>query len=365
MIAEAGHIPAWRQLAGRAEVVAVSSRRLERARNTAARHGIAKAYDDWPKMLEEERPDLVSICTPNAHHRPVAEAALAAGAHVFCEKPIATSAADAAAMYQAAARAGRHLMVAQTARFSSEARAAASLVASGVLGELYYAETTLLRRRGIPTWGRFHMKEHSGGGPLYDLGVHALDLIYWLMGNPRTVAASGLTFRRLGDRATALATTGGASGAPIGVNDPRAYAPEEFDVEEMAVGLIRLEGGAGIVVRTSWAANVPTGGILDTLLLGTEAGMSLRPLELYGHTAGYPANITPEVPPDPDVPFYGHRLAAAHLLEVIVGREEPLVRREEVMGVMSALEALYRSAELGREVAVGGDGRVEGGRPWT
>jgi predicted dehydrogenase len=354
MIAEAGHIPAWQQLSGLAEIVAVSSRRAERAENTARRCGIDAAYDDWRQMLEEQKPDVVSVCTPNVHHRAVAEAALAVGAHVFCEKPIATSVADARAMYDAADRAERHLFVTQTARFSADAKAAAALVAGGVLGELYYGETTLLRRRGIPTWGRFHMKEHSGGGPLFDLGVHALDLIYWLMGNPRTLSASGLTFRRLGHLASSLATTSGASGAPLGVNDPRPYAEEEFDVEEMAAGLIRLEGGAGIVVRTSWAANVPTGGILNSLLLGTEAGMNLRPLEVYGHTAGYPANITPEVPPDPDIPFLGHRRAAAHMIDVIEGREEPLVQATEVINVMSALEALYKSAEQGREVVVEG-----------
>jgi predicted dehydrogenase len=117
----------------------------------------------------------------------------------------------------------------------------------------------------------------------------------------------------------------------------------------MAAGMLRLEGGATITVKASWAANVPDG-TGQTLVLGTRGGLRWQPLTLVRNMAGYQVDVTPKVPPDPNIPFYGHRKQAAHLVRVLHGEEEPLVKREEVLNVMGALEALYRSAELGREV---------------
>ena len=191
MVANVGHLPAWLELAPAVEVVGVFNHTLTKAQQTADRHGIPHAYDDCGRMMDELRPDIVSVCTPNVSHRAYTEAVLQAGAHVFCEKPIAASYADAVAMYAAAEAAGRHLFVTQTGRFSGSNTAAKQLADSGHLGEMYYAETSAFRRRGVPTWGRFHMKEASGGGPLYDIGVHALDALLWIMGNPKVVAASG------------------------------------------------------------------------------------------------------------------------------------------------------------------------------
>ena len=191
MIANAGHIPGWKNVSEHVEVVAVANPNKAKAQLTADSEGIAQVYDDWRQMLAEVEPDIVSVCTPNAFHREQAIAAFEVGAHVFCEKPIATCYEDAVAMYAAAEAADRRLFVTQTARFSSASMAAWEIARSGQLGEMYYAECFFMRRRGIPTWGRFHMKEHSASGPLYDLGVHMVDKILWLMGSPKVIAASG------------------------------------------------------------------------------------------------------------------------------------------------------------------------------
>ncbi|MBT4501247.1 MAG: Gfo/Idh/MocA family oxidoreductase, partial [Gemmatimonadetes bacterium] len=169
MIANAGHIPAWKNLVEDVELVGVFNRSIERARNSAERHGIPHAFDDCVEMLAEVKPDVVSVCTPNVSHREYAVAALEAGAHVFCEKPVAATYADAAEMFAVAEREGKILFVTQTGRFSSGSMAAREIAGSGQLGEMYYAETSALRRRGVPTWGRFHMKEDSAGGPLCDI----------------------------------------------------------------------------------------------------------------------------------------------------------------------------------------------------
>jgi predicted dehydrogenase len=348
MIANAAHIPAW-QSQEEAEVVCVYNHHLGRARDTAARHGIAGAYDDYALMLQEMEPDLVIVCTPNVSHRQYTVAALQAGAHVLCEKPVAASYDDAVAMYEAAEAAGRLLYVGQTGRYSGTVMAAKALADAGELGAVYYAETASLRRRGVPKWGRFHMRSASGGGALLDIGVHALDALLWVIGSPHVVAASGATYRQLAHRGEGLVTSLAESGAPVGVHDPRSYDSVEFDVEDMAIGLLRLEGGATVSVKASWAANVPDG-TGETLVLGTEGGLRWPPLTLVRNLAGYQVDVTPKVPSGPDIPFYGHWRQAAHLVRVLRGKEAPLVKREEVLNVLRALDGLYRSAEQGSEI---------------
>jgi predicted dehydrogenase len=349
MIANAGHIPAWKNLAPQIELVGVYNHTLGRASNTARRHDIPHAYDDCAQMLADLKPDIVSVTTPNAWHKPFVIQALRSGAHVFCDKPIATGYADAADMYRAADDAERVLMVSQTSRFSNVAEAAYEFAADGQLGDVYYAECSALRRRGVPTWGRFHLKADSGGGPLFDIGVHTLDTLLWIMGNPAVIAANGACYTKLANRDEGLITSLADSGAPVGVYDPRPYDPAEFDVEDLGIGFLRLQNGATITLKASWAANVPpgTGG---TLLLGTRGGLRLHPFTVVTNMGRYQVDVTPQVPPMPDIPFYGHWKAAAHMVRVLDGQEELRVQPAEVLNVIRALEALYRSAAEGREI---------------
>ena len=124
MIANAAHIPAWQSLGEDVEIVGAADIDESRARQSAEHYGIPHAYGDWQQMLDELQPDIVSICTPNVYHKEQAVTALRAGAHVFCEKPAATSHADVQAMYAAADGAGRTLFITQTGRFNSTARTA-------------------------------------------------------------------------------------------------------------------------------------------------------------------------------------------------------------------------------------------------
>ena len=351
MIANAGHIPAWKNLKEDVEIVAIADQNEVRARLTAQNESIPRVYVDWQKMLDEVAPDIVSICTPNVYHKEHTIAALKAGAHVFCEKPVSTCYTDAVEMFETAEAVGRRLFVSQTVRFSGRSFAAKEMIESGRLGEMYYAETYYLRRRGIPTWGRFHMKDHSAAGPLYDIGVHAIDRIFWLMGNPKVVAASGVTYTKFGNRDEGLVTSLAESGAPLGVLAPRMYDYREFDVEDMAAGFIRLENNGAIAFKSSWAANVPenSGG---NMILGTEGGLVFDPPVLVTNMGRYQVNVNLKVPPDQDVPFYGHWLAAEHFVRVLRGQEEQIVKKEGVLNVMKALDALYRSAEEGHEIRV-------------
>ena len=351
MIATAGHMPAWKNLKDDVRIVAVADVLRSRAQLVAETEGVPNVFGDWRKMLEEVELDVVSVCTPNTYHKEQTLAALEAGAHVLCEKPVATCHSDAVEMFDAAEAAGRLLMVSQTARFSPKSRAAKEICESGKLGEIYYAETYFLRRRGVPKWGKFHMKEHSGGGPIYDLGVHAIDLLYWLMGNPKVVAVSGATFTKLANRDEGLAESLTDSGAPLGVLTPRPYDYREFDVEDMAAGFVRLEGGATVAFKTSWAANIPenTGA---TMILGTEGGLVLDPLTLVTNMGSHQVNVSPQVPPGRSVDFSGHWECTEQFVRAIRGQEEPLVKPAEVLNVIRTLDALYESAAEGREVRI-------------
>lgn len=348
MIANAGHIPAWKSLEGEAEVMGVYNPNLPKAESTVERHRIPKTYDDFDKMIAEIRPDVLSVCTPNTRHTEYVQKALATGAHVLCEKPITTTVAEARCLYQTARENSAHLVAAQTMRFTQQIQAAHDIASTGVLGEMYYAEAAAMRRRGTPTWGRFHIREDAGGGPLFDLGVHVLDSLIWVMDNPRIISASGATYTKIANRDEGFATSLAESGAPAGLFDPRPFDPHELDVEDMGVGFLRTEGGGSITLKASWAANVPDG-FGQTFILGTESGLVFNPLKVIGRCGSYQAETVPKVPTDPDVPFQGHRKLARHVVNLIAGKEKPVVKPEEVINVINALEALYRSAQSGRE----------------
>jgi predicted dehydrogenase len=180
--------------------------------------------------------------------------------------------------------------------------------------------------------------------------VHMLDLLIWVMGNPRVVAVSGMTYTKFGNLDENLATSLADSGAPQGVITPRPYDYREFDVEDFAAGILRLENDATIVLRTSWAANVPETAN-NTFILGTEAGLQLQPeFQLITNLDRYQADIGVKVPADTNGSFSGHFACMAHAIRVIRGEEEKIVKRAEVINVMRALEGLYRSAQEKREI---------------
>jgi predicted dehydrogenase len=333
-IAKVAHLPGFR--AAGAPVGALCARNQERARLLAQQYEVPRVYGDWRQMLAEEKPDIVCVCLPNVLHYEVTVAALEGGAHVLCEKPLATSVAEARAMFDAARRNGRHLMTAHHFRFDVAAQAIKRVVESGALGEIYYSEATALRRMGIPSWGAFHQRAFSAGGCLIDYGVHALDQTLWLAGNPKPVSVSAVMQRRFGQRPE-IAAAWGANG----------WDPERFDVEDFAVAFVRFQDGSSMVLRASWAAHIAKDQF-SSRLLGAEGGATTLPPTV--HTLGEGKQVNEELGPFPWSNPY--EAEAAHFLAVVRGEVEPIVKEEETMNVQRILDAAYRSAEEGREVPV-------------
>jgi len=333
-IARVAHLPGYR--AAGATVDALCARNRERARLLAEQFEIPRVYGDWREMLAQEKPDIVTVCLPNVLHCEVTLAALEAGAHVLCEKPLATSVSEARAMFDAAHRSGRHLMAAHHYRFDVAAQAIKSVVESGTLGDIYYSEATALRRMGIPGWGAFHQRAFSAGGCLIDYGVHALDQTLWLAGNPKPVSVSAVTQRRFGQRPEIAAAWGN-----------NAWDPQRFDVEDFAVAFVRFQDGSSLVLRASWAAHIDKDRF-GSLLLGTEGGATTEPPTVYSLAEG--KQVSEELGPLPWKNPY--EAEVAHFLSVVRGEVEPMVKEEETMNVQRILDAAYRSAEEGREVQV-------------
>ena len=352
MIANAAHIPAWKDIPDKVEIVAVADDRDNIARDTAERYNIPAYYKDYRELLEKEKPDAVSVCTPNCYHKEVAIAALKAGANVLCEKPISTSEANALEMYKTAEECGKILSVSQTMRFDQKVLAAKKLYEEGLIGQAYFVEANTIRRRGIPKWGFFHMKEHNAAGPGYDLGVHILDSLLWILGTPKVVAASGAAYMELGNKDEGLFESLAESGAPIGVFTPRKYDWREFDVEDFIAGFVRLENGITLILKASWAINAPDD-VGATYIAGTKGGLKIYPqAELITNQSGYQVNTRIKVPAGSNVAFSGHYDVTKQFVAVLEGKEEILVKKEQDLNVIRTLDALYASSLQGREVVI-------------
>jgi predicted dehydrogenase len=327
-IANEMHFPNWRELQDqkRVELVGVCDIVEQRAVQAKEQYGARKSFLSYDKMLKEDHYDIIDVCTQNRVHCPATLAGLKSGAHVLVEKPMAMNARECELMIAAAKAGRRKLMVAQHMRFEADAEKLKSIVDRGDLGEIYTASAKYLRRRGIPGWGKFHLKKESLGGPLIDIGVHIMDLCIWLMGSPKPIAASGKVYRMFGDRSDLC---NGEWGEP--------YDPKEFDVEDYATALVRFEKGITMQVECSWAANIPaeTWGVS---VLGDKAGIATEPLGVYGYYKDTLTRMKFDSLPKQE----GHRMEIRHFVQCI----------EKNLRVPMIIEAIYEASAKNKEIAI-------------
>lgn len=343
MIARSAHIPAYLYHSKYYEITAVCDCSQESAKKTAQEFGIKNYYSDVETMLKEQSPDVVSVCSPNMSHKENVILSLKYGANVLCEKPLAFNYKDAKEMFDLAKKQNKVLMACQTARFMPERRKAFELKQSGLLGDVYFAEVSRIRRRGIPTWGKFHLKEYSGGGALVDIGVHILDSAIWLMDNPKPLSVTANTLKV---HTNELGSAKGSGALKENV-EIKKFDPDEMNVESFASGLVKFENGASLSFKVSWAANLKEAN--NIILSGEKAGIDTENRIIFEGENG----IT-EYKPEPeklrDEAFFGHFYVIENFAEVLTLGKEPIIKPEETINVSAILEAAYLSADNNREI---------------
>ncbi len=323
-----GHIQGY-QSHPDTEVVAIADLDEARLAKCAEDYKIPKTYTDPAKMFAAESIDVVSIATPNKFHKPLTIQALEAGCHVLCEKPMAMNAVEAQEMLAVAKRVGKRVMINFSFRFNDMSWALKKHVDAGVLGDVYYARTQWLRRRGMPGFGGwFGTKALAGGGPLIDLGVHRLDLALWMMGYPTPVWVMAGAYDHI---AKAAAAKEGKS----------------FDVEDLASGMIQFSNGATLHLTASWAGNTEKNEEMETRLFGTKAGLVQRNV---GEGYEFEGLIFQEIN-GTQVDMKIHRPVAdatsamVHFCNAIINNTPHTATGEEGLTIMKLLDALYESAE--------------------
>ena len=332
-IANNVHIPGYLRLADQdVEITALCDIDPNALETTFETHPTLKdlpAYIKFSEMLRKEKLDAVSVCTPNNAHMPATVAALKAGLHVLCEKPIAKTAKEAEAMVRAAKRSKRKLQIGQHQRFQVAAQAVKRAIDAGMLGEIYYARAHAIRRREIPARDTFLIKDLAGGGPMYDIGVHMLDMALWLMDFPKPVTASGVTDRKFGHKSGVIGTWG-------------QWDPKMFEVEDFAVAFVRFDNGATMSLEASFASNIERP-LMNVWLLGTEGGCDVRQTKVFTEEAGTLWDRSPYGLPK--VRNYHVELAA--FVDALLQKEPVPVPGEQAVITQKILDAIYASAEKG------------------
>lgn len=346
------HTAGFRSAGG--EVVALMAAHRESAESAARAFGIPRVCDSLDEMLALPDLNAVSIIAPNRFHAPMTLAALKAGKHVFCEKPPAINARDAAKMAAAAARAGRLLMFNFCNRARPESIALKRAIDAGTVGHINSAQAWWIRRAGIPGYGGwFTTRSLSGGGPVIDL-LHAADLALHFMGFPEADWVLARTFDDF-------------------IHDPRFRGPHPSpvhpdgicDVEAAAHALVTFKDGSVISLRTSWA-EMNRKQEVSVTFQGTKAGGRMcRTFELDGidrtskdtaelyltDAKGRNRDRVLKIKPDP---HQGRLAMAANFVRAVQGKAQPLSRPEEAVALMRIVDALYKSARTGRPIRVRG-----------
>ena len=354
-IANQKHMPSIKANADKAEMVAFCDLIPERAEKAAKEYGVegAKVYTDYKEMLADTSIefDVVHVCTPNVAHCPITVAAFEAGKHVMCEKPMAHNTEDARKMIDAWKKSGKKFTIGYQNRLRDDTQTLHASCEAGELGEIYFAKAHALRRRAVPTWGVFPNKALQGGGPLIDIGTHALDITLWMMNNYEPESVSGQVFYKLGRQED------GPAGNVFGPWDPKT-----FEVEDSAFGLVKMKNGATIYLEASWALNVLKSMEASTTLCGTKAGAEIHhggsypQDELIYNTVEHNQFMEKTISPAGVVDFFEGGAAAEAVreqeqwLNAIINDTDPLVKPEQAFVVTQILEGIYKSAETGKEV---------------
>lgn len=331
-IAQNAHIPAYLKR-NDVELVAVCDLKEERAKQVAEKYNIKYAVKNIEELVALDEIDAVSVCTWNNAHAKAAISAASAGKHVLCEKPMAMNTKEAEVMLEIARKNKIIFMMGFSNRFNAESKFIKEMAVAEKFGDIYYGKAVNIRRRGTPL-GWFSDLSKSGGGPVIDIGIHAIDLTWYFMGKPKPVSVSATTYKKIGDYKTK------------GVSRWIAFDTDDlkFDTEDSAAGLIRFENGASMSFETSWAINDKDTGVCS-YIFGDKAGVSYNPLVIYGEEQNYLMDSMPVIKPEDR--FFNE---ISHFIECVKEGKEPISPPEDGLTIQKILNGIYNSAKAGKEI---------------
>lgn len=341
------HLEKYEKIDG-AEVVALCDLNEALLKEMADKFNVPHTYTDFREMLKRDDIDGIDVCLHNNLHAPMTIAALEAGKHVYCEKPIAGSYADGKRMIDAAKQANKILHVQLSFLYLIETKAAKMLIEEGKLGKLYHARSTGHRRRGRPfvdgyATKEFNRKETASGGALFDMGVYRISQLLYLIGLPKVITITGKTYQEV-------------------AMDEKRREIGGFDVEELGVGFVRFENGLTLDIIEAWAIHM--NGFEGSSLVGNLGGVRFPGHTSQGSTPfSFHANVCDM---DMDATFdlgYAdyrwHQLrentdaydsSQHHWIAALQRRVELLPTAEIALQTMLISEGIYLSDRLGREV---------------
>jgi predicted dehydrogenase len=338
------HLPAIKKI-DTVEMVAFCDIILERAEKAVTEYGTsdAKSYVDYKELLKDTTIDAIHVLTPNRSHAEISIAAMRSGKHVLCEKPMATTYEEAKEMVAVSKETNKIFTIGYQYRYRNECKYLKSVCENGDLGEIYFAKALAIRRRAVPTWGVFLNEFEQGGGPLIDIGTHALDITLWMMNNYKPKSVMGNIYKKLNGN--------GDCGNAFGPWDPK-----EFTVEDSAFGFITMENGATIILESSWALNTLEVGEAKTTLCGTKGGADMNDgIRINSDEHGFLVTKKPEIESGGVAFFEGasktpEDIEAELFYNAILNGSDLIVTPEQALVVTQILEAIYESAKTGKLV---------------
>lgn len=333
------HIEGYRK-AG-AEVVAICDPVAAAREARVKEYNLPNSYET-PEELIKKHPeiDAISVCSPNSFHAKFTIMALEAGKHVMTEKPMAMSVEEAESMVAAAKKAKKILMCGHNQRFTPEAMKINEMRETGAFGSIYHAKCAWIRRRNIPGLGRwFTTRSLSGGGPLIDIGIHVIDRTWYMMGKPKPVAVSGMTYNKFGKDIKKYVCTGMWAG-------PRDLKGI-MDVEDFASAFVRFDNGASMAIEVSWAANRADESPYS-MLMGDKMGALVNNdgITLYGERGN--AIATEKI----DFDKSGYKERYGHFVDCIRDGITCTCPGEDGLVIQKVLNGIYESSEKNAEVRI-------------
>ena len=287
------------------------------------------------EMLKVIKPDAVDVCTPNGVHCAPVVDACNAGCHAMVEKPMAMNPAECEKMIAAAKKNKVKLAVGFQLRYYPTTQALCEARDNGQFGKIMFVKCQALRRRGIPNWGVFGQKKLQGGGPMIDIGVHVLECAHAFLGEPKPIAASGNCWTYLGDKPSA--TRSGMAG----------WDWKTYTVEDLAIGQIRFDNGAILQIESSFAGHLEKD-VFNWTAMGEKAGCNWETAEIYTDMNNMMVNAKPMYVGQCDA----FKIKLQNWVDAIRKGTPLYASGEAGLNVQKMLDAIYRSAALGKEVEI-------------